>query len=203
MKLVGPVIDHIEPIREQCRVRDLFRDQIKILFVTKTEIKAEDTSRIVGFFEMLSQTLESALAHQGQIILSIDGYDHCKKELWEFAEVRTWMKKFEREVNSAFWFLSNQPPFNSLLVLMFCVCDTKIQYRDHEVKRCLTVTPVARKLRFITRNFEKMNAFTARMGISREDNRRVSVDVGDCISKTEQDAEALLDKLGGIPTGSN
>ena len=189
-RIAGPVLDHIEPLREQWQIRDCIRDHDFIIFIVpRMEIKANDVSRVIAFFDSLSQSIESALAHEGRIVLSIDGYDHCKKELWEFAEVRRWMKKFEREVNSAFWFLNTTPPSYSLSVLMFCVCDGKIKYRDYIKRRALTETSVSRKLHFITHGFKRLNEFTCKMGVSIDDNRRVSIRVGDYLMKSQQDAE--------------
>ena len=190
--LAGDARDYVGELREKWAFRDKFRQaEIVILQVTQGEIKALLTERVVGYLNSISGSLESAMAYQGKITLAIDGYDHLEKELWEFDQVRKWMKKFERQFNYAFWFFSTEPKLAPLLSLMFCVCDSKVVYRDHDVRRALTVTQPRKKMNFITRSFQGLNQFTDRMGIPLSENQRVSSNVGDFFTFAQEEGDAL------------
>jgi glycosyltransferase involved in cell wall biosynthesis len=91
--------------------------------VDRADVEAGDTGAAAAFFARLTETRESARAHQGRIDLRFAGYEGDARESGEVPEVRTWIQALDEQVKSWFWCLSARPASDGLLTVMRSLCD--------------------------------------------------------------------------------
>ncbi|GLY30477.1 hypothetical protein [Kineosporia sp. NBRC 101731] len=78
--------------------------------VTRDQVRARDVSRVLqALTPMLRSPLLARLCLES-VVITVDGYDETEQELWEIAEVRTFVQHLDLQFPYWFYFLDKEEP---------------------------------------------------------------------------------------------
>jgi hypothetical protein len=146
------------------------------------EVKAKDTSRVTRFFERLLSTKELAFDNMGKVKLSFYGYDDDPRELFEIPEVREYIALLDRKLQSLFFFVPTGEKADTLRLFIYCLCDAKWEGPRATPKGRGKVTFDTRLAGdFLNRHWSSLNSITTWLGMSIEENKRISFAIMECL----------------------
>ncbi len=93
-----------------------------ILVLPRLQIEAGDTDEALGLLHQLMSNPEAMLSCCGRVSLVIDGYNDDPRELFEIAEVRTFIQALDARWPYWYFFLSQAD--DSIKLLESCLCDS-------------------------------------------------------------------------------
>jgi hypothetical protein len=100
-------------------------------------------------------------------------YDH--RELWEIPEVIRWYEKADSVFCNWFFFLSTRLPAPGLKTYFACLCNAKREEPKNGVPGKIMVSFDPDKVSKLFRtNFLRLNELTERLGMSTEENKKIS-----------------------------
>ena len=150
-----------------------------ILLVSRAEVEARVTNRIVGMLSDLAIP-RYARAFRQRIWIGVDGYDEDERELPEIPEVREWFHEFDTQWPYCFFFLDPGLPMN---LLLFAAAWCGIEYtRPTGIRRWFRRTPALTDKavfrwndpialgRFMENHFGAMNFISDQLGDSDQVN---------------------------------
>src|SRR6516162_1713428 len=91
-----------------------------VIMASREEVEARDVSRASASLKRLLEP-NNARRLKGKLVFGIGGYDADPRELFEIPEVRTWMRKLDREFPYWFYFL-DLGPRSTLSFVTFSLC---------------------------------------------------------------------------------
>lgn len=149
----------------------------KIVFIVERDsvINCKYSELITGI-ERLKVNQDLLLASRSKVEISIHGYNHDKRELYEIPEVKRWVNEIFDRVEGLIYFLSTNEHDQFLRVIQFC----KVDYFDLGYK---FINGVKKKhvdmkpdgyLRFFEEIFADLNAFTEENNLSTEINKEIT-----------------------------
>jgi hypothetical protein len=182
-ELVGPVIRHDE-------ITDSHADLSKVLgeadfihyAVDREDIEAQNITHIRDFFRRLSSSDELCLRFQGRLELSVSGYDDDPRELWEISDVKKWFRKANSKIDDWFFFLNSKIPGFGLKIFFACLCDAK--WRNPPTRGALGGMTELEKdalISVLKVNWSRLNRMTDHLGMSEQENKRISYEILDGI----------------------
>jgi hypothetical protein len=129
------------------------------IYATRAEVEGGD---VAGASTMLNKLLvpEVAKRVQGRVFFGIRGYEDDPKDLWEFPEVRTWMRDLNAKFPYWFYFM-DLGPHSTLAVVAFSLC----QYEKVPLGKRI---PPAEVRRFLLSGLAAMNVLCKQIGESPE-----------------------------------
>ena len=121
-----------------------------VLMISRRQVEQQDVASVLNELKPLLATREDTRLYRGQMSLVVDGYNDDPRELVDVAEVRAFLRAFERQW--PYWaFFFNQVD-DSIKILGSCVCGASYPGRG-------AVEMDATKLRdFLLRGFAGMNS---------------------------------------------
>ncbi len=127
-----------------------------VLMISRRQVEQHDVASVLNELKPLLATREDAWLYRGQMALAVDGYNEDPRELVDVAEVRAFLRAFERQW--PYWaFFFNQVD-DSIKILISCVCGASYPGRG-------AVEMDAIKLRdFLLRGFAGMNLLFEKHG---------------------------------------
>ena len=181
--LVFPVQDSLSDLQEYWAVNRLMAETPYIHFIIdRLEVVGLDTNRPRAFFDRLRSNKELAYQSQGKVEISFHGYDYDRRELFEIREVRKYVARLCSSLPELLFFIRTQPPTTSLKAL--ALCQTKVWWPNGR-----STKQVTRKIEFSTkeigdflmRHWPGLNEMTDWLGMSIEENKKISFDVMKCL----------------------
>jgi hypothetical protein len=143
----------------------LGKADLQIHQITREAVESQDFLWTIGIFDRLLVNSMTARKCQGCITFFISGYESDPRALYEIPEVRHYLQQLESM--PWFFFLDPHPSNVCLNILMFCVCNIQIKgnyvYVDPDDK-----------IAFLSRNFARFNTIANKLGLSLEENERIS-----------------------------
>ena len=127
-----------------------------VLIISRRQVEQHDVASVLNELKPLLATREDTWLYRGQMSLVVDGYNDDPRELVDVAEVRAFLRAFERQW--PYWaFFFNQVD-DSIQILGSCVCGASYPGRG-------AVEMDATKLRdFLLRGFAGMNSLFEKHG---------------------------------------
>ena len=129
------------------------------LYATRAEVEG---GNIASASAMLSKLLAPEVARrvQGRLLFGIRGYEDDPKDLWEFPEVRRWMRDLNAKFPYWFYFM-DLGPRSTLAFVAFSLC----QYEKVPGGKRI---PPEELQRFLVSGFAAMNLLCKQLGESPE-----------------------------------
>ena len=151
-----------------------------VLNISREEIELFDHTRVLEFLEDVK---EKALLYEGKINFSITDYDEDQRELYEIDEVREYFDFLDRCFPYWFFFLirtlpREHSPINLLISLLIPI--KEISHKDPKIHSLEIDAQLLS--RFIKIHFEFLNELSDEIGITDEENLRISKEVMNNIS---------------------
>lgn len=99
--------------------------EVDFLFVvaSREEVEGDNIAGVLGTFNALTASRNTALRFLGRIDFRIEGYDDDPRELFEISEVRTFLRHLDDQFPFWFFFLSTET--EAIKLLMFSLCRIK------------------------------------------------------------------------------
>lgn len=173
--LVTPVRDVRAELRAYWQLNDLITESDTILYVLgKTDVDSLDIATPRVFFDRLRSSRELAFDCQGKIEISLDGYDDDPRELYEIAEVRAYVTMLDHALPELFFFARTvQPTFT---LQLFALCQTTVEFVSVDSETNIKDVNVDRRglVPFLARHWSALNELTDWLGMSEQDNKRIS-----------------------------
>ncbi|ANJ95111.1 endonuclease NucS domain-containing protein [Serratia plymuthica] len=149
------------------------------IIIERSEIESLDTSKVYDFFEFAISSISMARYLQGQIEISINGYD-SDGELYMIDDVRTYMRKVSNEVKYLFFFINPNGVSQILKYFLLAFSDIKSESigSGGQIKLNIELTEVDS---FLTHQFSGLNELTDRCNMSIDENKEITFSVLDCM----------------------
>lgn len=167
--IAGPSHDYSEELHHYWKENEgLYAAGVVLLGVARDAIEANDVSLFVTMFERLQVSDDLARHLQGKVSVFIHGYDDDPRELWEIPEVRQWIATVQPIVKYWFFFLATEPQPAPLL--LFAACSgpvSRIGASEWEFEW-------STREQWFYANLRWLNEITKRLGLSLEDNKRIT-----------------------------
>ena len=135
--MLPPLEDHREALEAYWLVNQMITEAGYIHFIIdRLEVEAIDTTRPREFFDRLRVTKELALENQGKVEISIFGYEHDSRELFEIPEVRKYISVLAPILSELFFFARTKQPTSTLMT--FALCQTNVEWVDGRSTKTIT-----------------------------------------------------------------
>jgi hypothetical protein len=144
--------------------------------ISKKDILEKNHKGVLAFFERLLKNDDLTMSSQGKVMISVDGYCHDNRELWEIRDVQKWAKKAENKLTHWFFFCSGFDTNSSLIWFFMSLTKcSKLEYYSEEGKP-LVNTHFDRKLlqNAIEKNFDTLNEIAHKIELSSDENDRIT-----------------------------
>lgn len=202
LKLLPPPKDYSDDLNHQWFINSLLKEFDCILYtIDKKDVLLGNIKPTRDFFYRLQINDDLFRSLQGKVELSIYGYDHDYRELFEIKEVREWFKKANRKIKPWFFFLNTMPPAYGFQLYWTCmchaevICDTK-RINAYEIINLIRKGLSLPKLKvtynqelmiiFFDKNWLRLNEITESLGMSLEENKAISDRIIDAINRNQQ-----------------
>lgn len=181
--MLPPLEDHREALEAYWLVNQMITEAGYIHFIIdRLEVEAIDTTRPREFFDRLRVTKELALENQGKVEISIFGYEHDSRELFEIPEVRKYISVLAPILSELFFFARTKQPTSTLMT--FALCQTNVEWVDGRSTKTITkqiVYDTNKVGEFLQIGYSGLNEIWAWLSLPMEDNIRISADVARCL----------------------
>lgn len=181
--LVNPIRDGIAELQAYWELNKIISESSSILYVLdEHDVKNLEVAMPRAFFDRLRCSKELAHECQGKVEISFSGYDEDPRELFEIEEVRAYVAVLDRALPELFFFVRTERPTYTLMT--FALCQTEVEWVDGRSTKAVT-----KEVRFDTRNvagflerhWPGLNELTDWLGMSIEENKRISFAVIRCL----------------------
>lgn len=110
-------------------INDVKNSQLILFSVSKREILTKDYTRIEKSIQILNNAGKFA---KGKIMLTFDGFDTDKREIYEIPEIREYVKNIWNKCKHIFYFLTALD--NNRAIIFACINDFECFHRIGEIK---------------------------------------------------------------------
>lgn len=150
--------------------------EIIVSVISKDYIDNHNFEEINSFYQ---QILDDPIKYENKIVLSIDGYDDDPRELYEIAEIRDYFSILDKLFPYWFYFLNKEvnSTSSSLRLIMLLSIPVKIIQASTEKKDI--EFDVEKFIEFMNIHFHYLNELTDKLGLSLEENMRISNEVNE------------------------
>lgn len=181
--LMPPMSDTLAELDSYWKVNNQMAESSTILYILdEHDVQDMDILRPRAFFDRIRSTKELAYACRGKLEICFSGYDDDTRELYEINEVRKYVSLLDAVLPELLFFIRTVQPSHSLTT--FALCQTNVAFLDGRS------TPlVTRKLSFDTdkvseffaRHWPGLNEMTDWLGMSIEENKKITFDTIRCL----------------------
>ncbi|WP_183004675.1 DUF4365 domain-containing protein [Achromobacter sp. UMC71] len=181
LEIVGPPTDHLDRLKSHWVFNDtLSRFDFIHYAVDRKDIEDGNVRPVISFFRRIEASDALCRKFQGRVELSISGYDADRRELWEIRKVCKWFKKVDPNINW-FYFCNLISPAYGFKAYMACLSNTqRVPDQSGAHARSMMVSmDNGKRMEILESNWPKLNAMTDRLGMSIEENKRISFEVLD------------------------
>ncbi|MDD5559981.1 DUF4365 and DUF1817 domain-containing protein [Candidatus Methylomirabilis sp.] len=191
LALLPPPADTLAELRAYWALNKMIVESGHVLFVfDDKDVLSMDTSRPRAFFDRLRSTKELAYECQGKIEFSISGYDNDPRELFEIPEVRRYMAALEAALPELLFFVRTEQPTATLR--LFALCLTTVSWEGERSTRTVTrrvIFETEMVGTFFMRQFPGLNAMAEWLGMSIEENKRITYACFRCLGFNPPDSD--------------
>lgn len=145
-----------------------------ISVISKEYIDTSNFEEVLGFF---NQMLEEPKKHEGKVHLMIEGYDDDKREIFEIPEIRDYFTILDKLFPYWFYFISREidSRYSSLNLIMMLLVPIQIISGSDKKKSIECDRP--KFIEFMKNHFYYLNELTENIGLSLEENKKISYEV--------------------------
>ena len=115
-------------------VEEVKKANIILYSVSKRELLNNDYTRIFNSLNILS---ESGKFARGKLMLTFNGFDDDKREIYEIKEIREYVRNIYKKYKYMFYFLTNLD--NNRSVIFACLNDYFSEYNNKKTKVQLAI----------------------------------------------------------------
>jgi len=145
------------------------------IIVQRSEIEELDTSKVTTFFKKATSSKAIARYLQGEIDISINGYDD-DGELFIIPAVRDYLRKLNEDINSFFFFINPNGVSGFLKILYLAF--TEIKSHNFEIDGTLSIELDRSGIKpFFDHQFLGLNELTDYCGMTNEENKKITYSV--------------------------
>jgi hypothetical protein len=183
IRIVGPAVDHSAAIEAHWAFNEFLGQFENIHYaVDRKHVESKNTTHIGEFFERIQSNEGLCRKFQGKIELSISGYHNDRRELWEISEVIKWFKVADPVVKYWFFFCDARPTAHGLKTYFLCQCKTKrIPTQNRGGRKVNVDIETKLMIELFDRNWPRLNEMTNSLGMSIENNKRISYEIMDLL----------------------
>jgi hypothetical protein len=183
LDIVGPAVEHTDSIKEHWTINETMNEFDFVLYaIDRDDIESGNTDHIGSFIERIYLNDSLCRKFQGRIEVSISGYDDDPRELWEIPEVVRWYEKADPVIKNWFFFSNTKPPASGLRVYWSCMCHGKrLSVNKKSPHKIKVELDKKRLLELLNSNWLRLNETTDRLGMSIDENKRISFAVCDAL----------------------
>ncbi|MBX3375977.1 MAG: DUF4365 and DUF1817 domain-containing protein [Phycisphaeraceae bacterium] len=189
LSLLGPVVDKMAALQEYWRLNKLLVESETVMYIVDPDDVATcNVGKTRMFFDRLRVTKELALQCQGKMELIFFGFDDDPRELFEIPEVRTFVAALAKALPELLFYVRTGPGSHTLKVFVSCLCDAKWEGKKEPTEGYVSLDTT--KLRkFLMDHWPGLNEMTDWLGMSTEENMRITFAVADECGLNRPDAK--------------
>jgi hypothetical protein len=183
LNILGPEEDHLGELEAHWAINGILEATDFIHYaIDREDIESLNDEPIVAFFDRIKTNDNLCRKSQGKIEISVSGYDNDARELWETAYVKRWFKMVDEKINWLF-FCKMSPPAHGFKLYAACICDTRWLTNEErlEYPGCNVLVDSELMADMFKSNYPKFNEMTFRLGMSMEDNKRITFESFDVL----------------------
>jgi hypothetical protein len=178
LELVGSAIDFTNKAKEEWElVKQLKGAEVVHYSVPRIDIESGNVKPLKDYIDRILKNDQLAISLQGKVVVSVDGYQFDKRELWEIRDVRRWVKKAEPKIKYWFFFCSHNDRTETLTFILACLTNVKTISQNQDGRQELHLEYESKPLKpVLERNFLYQNILTDRYSMSREESKRITAE---------------------------
>lgn len=179
LELVGPTVDRLAALQAYWKLNRLLVEAAAVLYIIDPDdLRRGNVTRSREFFDRLRATKELALECQGKVELVFCGFDDDPREVFEIPEVRKYVASLDRVLPELFFFASTGARAQTLKVFVSCLCEAKWDGQRSPTGGMVSLDS-KRLGKFLNDHFSGLNKMTTWLGMSVEENKRISFAVAE------------------------
>lgn len=145
-----------------------------VVVVSKEEVDSSDYVKVLEFFDAI---LLDAIRFENKLFIMIEGYDDDPRELYEIEEVRNYFSVLDKLFPYWFYFLNKKvenarSPLGLVTSILVPIVSIQSESQRREIE-----FDIEQLLQFLKNHFYYLNELTDRLGLSAEENKRISMEV--------------------------
>lgn len=179
MALLPPPADYLSEIEKYWALNEVLVSHDHFLFIIdRDEIEALNVEEPRKFFDRLRSTKELAEHCQGKVEIGFHGYNDDPRELFEIPEMRRYIPALIAALPEIFFFAYTGERSHTLKTLAMCLTQVEIIARTPNENNQIPVVVATDKIsKFLESHFPGLNEMTEWLGMSIEDNKKISFNV--------------------------
>lgn len=190
-KLAGPIIDYSEEINSLWNIDEILHAaSAYLLVIPKEDVENLDYTKITSIIKHLSKNSKVLKEKCQTMDICFYGYDEDPRELFEIREVMYWMKKSLDYKIPWFYFLSTDTKNSAMVLLIAALCDFKDTEKINN-RGNLLFFPGEKIATFFEINFNILNEFMEKHGLTLELNKKISENIFNRYNIDCEEAEKL------------
>jgi hypothetical protein len=176
VSIIGPAPEHTEAVKAHWGINQNLNEFDFVFYVVDREdIEDEDIKNAQDFIERIYFNDSLCRKFQGRIEIFISGYDDDPRELFEIPEVVRWYQKADPILKHWFFFANTVAPASGLNCYWACLCGAKRTPAKSKSVGTIQVELERESLvETLKLNFSRLNELTTRLGITDEENKKIS-----------------------------
>jgi len=200
-KTTNDYIDYTDQIIKLSRINRAIIDSEKVFIaVDRYEIETSNFDGFDKLLKWLTSSEEMIKKNRGKFFISVFGYDDDERELYEFEEVRKWMKEVMQRFKYWGYFLYMDKPLknhSSLWLLSSCCVDVLAATKDEKGNRWLIEPDAEQAAEFRNYIFHWLNEFSEKYAISDQINFEQSMKISQILDGlTDQEIQKIKTEYG-------
>lgn len=160
--------------------------------IDRQEVLDMNVGRPRSFFNSLRRTKELAAASQGKVEITFFGYESDPRELFEVDEIRRYVPLLDSVLPELFFFVRTQNPTHT--IKLFALCQTQILENSPSTggknRIEYSTEPVGA---FLARHWLGLNQMTEWLGMSEDENKKISFAVVKCLGFDTNDMRTAIE----------
>ncbi|MCO6355826.1 DUF4365 domain-containing protein [Pseudoalteromonas shioyasakiensis] len=167
-KLVGEPVDFTEQANKEWEFVKTLKEAKQVHYsIPREHIETGKIKPLKSFFERILKNDDLAISLQGKVVISVDGYQYDKRELWDIRDVRRWVQRAEPKIKYWFFFCGNKNSPETLIFIMACLTNVKTVYKNPGLTDEIIIEYETKPLSsVIARNFDSQNELTERYAMT-------------------------------------
>lgn len=172
LRFLSKEIDYLSELEVYWGVNEVLKKHVDNIhfIITPDDVEKRDVSEIFNNFKRLMTSKELAFESQGRVDFSFMGYDDDPRELFEITEVVAFTKTLALTVHELFFFCDVSESSAGLKTIALCHADARLVGEDKKQVEINyeKLTP------FVTKQINGLNSITDWLGMSIEENKRIT-----------------------------
>ncbi|MDD5299718.1 MAG: DUF4365 and DUF1817 domain-containing protein [Gallionella sp.] len=175
--------DALSELEEYWALNKMIVDASRVFYaIDIAEVRSKSVVRVRDFIKHLCTTKELAYECQGKIEFTFSGYDDDPREVFEIEEVRQYVALLEQAIPNLLFFAAADSARSSLRIIGLCL--TGVSWESDRSTRQVTrrvIIETKGVAQFLERQFPGLNEMTEWLGMSEDQNRRITYAVAKCV----------------------